>query len=373
MRLPALARPGPTGGASCPRCHACALEAVRVGDLARSVCPKCGGLWCDPGAWDETALGPRLSLPLASGDVRVGRPGASRPATCPAGHDALLEVRVDGIQNLAIDVCETCGGVWFDHDEWAHLEALRQWQAHRPALERRTTWGEWFFQLILRLPIEFNIRPRRLPIVTLSIIAVSVVLQVLAFNERAAGALYLFALDVGHSPPLAVPVQLATHQFLHAGWLHLLPNMYFLYILGDNIEDVLGRMPFLLFFLACGAAGAAAQVAAGLANGGTMSLVGASGAIAGVMAAYLVLFRRAKLTFMLLLWQFKLGAFVWIGVWLGLQFGAALADPAGGVTGVAWWAHLGGFAAGALIVLPIRHRLTTRHALLHLLNTGRLT
>lgn len=282
-------------------------------------------------------------------------------------------MRVEGIDDLAIDVCETCDGVWFDHEEWAHLEALRQWQAHRPAVERQTTWGEWFFQLLLRLPIEFNIRPRRLPVVTLSIIGVSVVLQALALDQRTARALFLFALDVGHSPPLAVPVQLATHQFLHAGWLHLLPNMYFLYILGDNIEDVLGRLPFLGFFLACGAAGAVAQVLAGLADGGTMSLVGASGAIAGVMAAYLLLFRRAKLTFMLLVWQLKLGAVVWIGVWLGLQLVAALADPAGGVTGVAWWAHLGGFTAGALVILPVRHRLTARHALLHLLNAGRLT
>jgi membrane associated rhomboid family serine protease len=107
-------------------------------------------------------------------------------------------------------------------------------------------------------------------------------------------------------------------------------------------------------------------------NGVDEPLVGASGAIAGVMAAYLVLFQNARLTFMLILFQLKLPVWAWMAIWLGIQVLGYLYDPSGGLTHVSWIAHVSGFLAGLLLVWPFRARLVERHALLHLLQTRRL-
>jgi membrane associated rhomboid family serine protease len=102
-----------------------------------------------------------------------------------------------------------------------------------------------------------------------------------------------------------------------------------------------------------------------------VAVVGASGAIAGVMAAYLLLFRQARLTVMLLVFQFKVPALIWIGVWFGLQLGGALLDPTSAASGIAWMAHVGGFLAGLLIIWPMEESLLRQHPLLRVLRTYR--
>lgn len=116
-------------------------------------------------------------------------------------------------------------------------------------------------------------------------------------------SLEYFALRPDHVLTEQGVIALFSHQFLHGSWFHLLGNMYFLYILGDNIEDVLGWWRYLSVYLACGIVGALVHI---LANpGDAVPLVGASGAISGIMAAYFLLFRNAKLTFMFLFKQLK--------------------------------------------------------------------
>jgi membrane associated rhomboid family serine protease len=156
------------------------------------------------------------------------------------------------------------------------------------------------------------------------------------------------------SPALSV----LTAMFLHGGWLHLLGNMLFLLIFGNNVEDRMGRVRFLLFYLVCGYA--AAYGYAALTGPSTTSLIGASGAIAGVLGAYLVTFPRAKvlslLTFLFFL-PVWLPAWVVLGGWFLLQYlyfsGVGVAD--GG--SVAYGAHVVGFVVGALITLPFVARL----------------
>lgn len=145
-----------------------------------------------------------------------------------------------------------------------------------------------------------------------------------------------------------------TSMFLHAGWMHLAGNMLFLWIFGDNLEDQLGHAGFLLFYLASGTAAALAHIAA--APGSTIPTVGASGAIAGVMGGYLLLFPKARvdvlMIFVIFFKVFSLPAWVMLGLWFALQvFGglSAAADAAG----VAFWAHAGGFLAGAALMLPL--------------------
>jgi membrane associated rhomboid family serine protease len=146
---------------------------------------------------------------------------------------------------------------------------------------------------------------------------------------------------------------LLTSMFLHGGWMHLIGNMLFLWIFGDNMEDLLGHWGFLGFYLAAGLAAAAGQIIAG--PGSTIPMVGASGAIAGVMGGYLLFFPRARIdvlvVIVVLIKIFTIPAWVMLGLWFGLQLVNGLSmDVAGG--GVAYWAHAGGFLAGLVLVFP---------------------
>lgn len=147
---------------------------------------------------------------------------------------------------------------------------------------------------------------------------------------------------------------LATHMFLHAGLLHLGGNMLFLWIFGDNLEDQMGHLGFLAFYLAGGLAAAAAQIAANPYEG--IPMVGASGAIAAVMGGYLLMFPRAKVDvvaiIIILIKVFTIPAWVMLAVWFGVQIFSGYAMM-GGDAGVAYWAHAGGFAAGIVLSLPL--------------------
>ena len=150
---------------------------------------------------------------------------------------------------------------------------------------------------------------------------------------------------------------LITAMFLHGGWWHIAGNMLFLWIFGDNLEAVFGRVRYVGFYLICGVAAALAQFAAD--PGSTGPVIGASGAIAGVMGGYLLLYPKARidvlLIFVIFFRVFQIRAWVVLGLWLGLQ----VFDYAGGSTGgVAYWEHFGGFATGLLLTLPVKLRQT---------------
>lgn len=171
---------------------------------------------------------------------------------------------------------------------------------------------------------------------------------------------------IGDWPLAAGLLPILTSMFLHGGWMHLLGNVWFLGIFGDNVEDELGHGLYLLFYLACGVIAGIAQFLSDPAS--TIPMVGASGAIAGVMGAYLIRFPRARVTvwipiFLVVGPTFALPAFLMLTYWLAIQvlsgWGAA------GQGGVAWWAHVGGFVAGVgLVLLRPRRRVwhrTWRH------------
>ena len=146
-----------------------------------------------------------------------------------------------------------------------------------------------------------------------------------------------------------------TSMFLHGGWLHLIGNMWMLYLFGDNVEDVFGHGPYLVFYLVCGIIAALTQVVFNLNS--TVPTIGASGAIAGVLGAYLVRFPRARvLTLVFLLVFFTLvdlPAWIILGYWFVVQFlsgAASLAQITPQSGGIAFFAHVGGFLAGVLLV-----------------------
>jgi len=147
---------------------------------------------------------------------------------------------------------------------------------------------------------------------------------------------------------------LFTSMFLHGGWMHLAGNMLFLWIFGDNMEDEMGHVGYLVFYLACGiAAGVTHLISAPLSQ---VPTVGASGAIAGVMGGYLLLFPRAKVDILIILVIIfriiTIPAWIMLALWFALQiFGGFGANPETG--GVAYWAHAGGFIAGILLTIPV--------------------
>ena len=155
------------------------------------------------------------------------------------------------------------------------------------------------------------------------------------------------------------PLTVFSSMFMHAGWGHILFNMLFLWIFGDNVEDRLGHRRYLLFYLFCGIV--ASVVQAYFALDTVIPNVGASGAIAGIMGAYLVLYPRARVQVIILplfFFPFIVPAVALMLVWFLTQLFSGLAEigqtTAG--SGVAWWAHVGGFAAGALVILLTRPR-----------------
>ena len=150
------------------------------------------------------------------------------------------------------------------------------------------------------------------------------------------------------------PGTLVTSMFLHGGWFHLLGNLWFLWVFGDNIEDVMGPVRFTAFYLLCGLAAALAQILTDPAS--DIPMVGASGAIGGVMGAYALLYPRAKVQTLIILGFYittiGVPAFLMLGYWFLLQVLGGLPALGAQGGGVAFWAHIGGFLAGLLLVLP---------------------
>lgn len=204
------------------------------------------------------------------------------------------------------------------------------------------------------------VKERRRPVVTFTLIAVSCAVLLAGVFDPAPFAQW--ALIPDHLGQPQWWLSLLTSQFIHLGWIHLLGNMYLLWILGDNVEDLLGPWKFLAFYL--GAAVAGDIVYSLLSQHPELPTAGASGAISGVMAAYAVYFRRSKLTFMVFVFQFKLRAPAYFGVWAVFNLGGWLV----GLPGVAWEAHAGGLAFGLLFGLGTCERLMRRRPLLRLLS-----
>ena len=214
------------------------------------------------------------------------------------------------------------------------------------------------------IPLRDNIPSSRRPYVSYALIGVNILVFLF---ERSLGphllrAIHLFGFtpshflnDLYYGPVVLAVIPLFTYMFLHAGWLHLIGNMWTLFIFGDNVEDVMGRRQFLFFYLACGLAALVPHVF--FTPDSATPLVGASGAIAGVMGAYFSLYPGARvLTLVPIFIVFtviELPAYIFLGLWFVLQFfqGAySIFGVGGGEGGVAWWAHAGGFLAGAGLI-----------------------
>lgn len=230
------------------------------------------------------------------------------------------------------------------------------------------------------IPLKDNIQARRTPVVNYTLIAVTGVVFLLQLSSGERGLPGLIdefgmvpqrivdpartvVINVqGRSYRLgdsAVPpwLTMLTCIFLHAGWLHILGNMWFLYIFGDNVEDRLGRVGYLLFYVAAGITASGVQLIAQPES--PYPTVGASGAIAGVMGAYFILYPRATvltlIPIFIIIEIIVIPAPFFLGIWFLMQFLSQRIESSAGATGgVAWWAHIGGFLAGFAVGLYCR-------------------
>ncbi len=228
-------------------------------------------------------------------------------------------------------------------------------------------------------PIQDSVPSRSVPVVTRALILINVVVfffELSLSRESIIQLFYLFGVvparftDPEWAASIGFPIgsywSLLTHQFLHGGWLHIVANMWTLWIFGDNVEDRMGPLRFIIFYLVCGVLAALTQVL--VTPNATIPSVGASGAIAGVLGAYLLFFPTARLIVLIPIlffpFFFELPAVIFLVLWFFIQLfsGTAMLASPQQVGGIAFWAHIGGFIAGMLLCRffvrrPVRRRL----------------
>ena len=234
-------------------------------------------------------------------------------------------------------------------------------------------------------PLRDTIPSTRVPVVTIGIIIANSLVFLFELGRGTCGLEYLFddwgvvpcyftgkCLSRLRTPCGFIPAHLQPNyftllssMFLHGGWMHIIGNMWSLWIFGDNIEDRMGRVGFLCFYLLSGLAAGVLHIAFNTTS--RAPTVGASGAIAGVMGAYLLLFPRATVITLVPIFIFlqavELPAVVFLGLWFLMNLWSGIGSLAAHTQagGVAWWAHIGGFLLGLLWALPLRRRESRRH------------
>jgi membrane associated rhomboid family serine protease len=217
------------------------------------------------------------------------------------------------------------------------------------------------------IPLRDNVPSSRRPLVTWTLVIVCALLflyEQLLPERSLLECIYIFGVVPARftHPAYAAAVgypengyeAFVTYMFLHGGWLHFLLNMWVLWIFADNVEEALGRARFAVFYLMCGLAAIAVHMLFNWRS--TVPVIGASGAIAGVMGAYFRLFPRARVVTLIPIivipWIVELPAVVFLGIWFAVQLFSGLSGAlvAGGAGEVAFWAHVGGFVAGLVLV-----------------------
>ena len=335
----------------CPRCFD-ALRPVLLEKGAVYSCTHCSGTFTPMEECAEL-LGPLVDVDVWQGADWTEFLGSSRLKSPKTGQP-MERIKISWAGRVVdIDMCSDTGGLWFDAGEMKAVseitnEIAQEKDGDFSHLHNQMGKRVYLLQLFLAFPVELCNPVRRSPVVTNTLIWICCLVFIWQmFSNDIETSTRLFALV----PEILEGEQLwggITYMFVHAGILHLVGNMIMLSVFGDNIEDVLGRGRYLMFFLACGVAGAFLQV---LMQTGTLMVVGASGAIAGVLGAYLLLYPKVKVRMVILFvpfyFQVRYYLFFWI---ISNVVGLFGADGS-----VALYCHIGGFLCGLLLALPYRN------------------
>ncbi|MCK5535132.1 rhomboid family intramembrane serine protease [bacterium] len=209
------------------------------------------------------------------------------------------------------------------------------------------------------IPFKDNIPSKTFPFVNISLILINLAVFGYELSLASAGTLDVFFTQWSLVPlhfiahPLKNADNLLLSMFFHGGWIHLIANMFYLAIFGDNVEDRMGHFRYIIFYLLCGITSFIFQILNTPLS--QIPLIGASGAIAGILGAYFILYPWAKIHTLIFIFSFEIPAFLFLGGWFFIQmlnsFFSITSAPIKGCTGgIAWWAHIGGFISGIILI-----------------------
>ncbi|MED5525696.1 MAG: rhomboid family intramembrane serine protease [Pseudomonadota bacterium] len=329
---------------NCPHCQTAKLQPTRYHGEEVDVCRQCGGLWFDKGELDQVLAAADDDYDKVEVESAPGYDLGKTTLKCPTCSELMVRNHLLPGYEVEVDRCPNGHGLWIDKDELEETHNASQLHSHLGQLNGKVNWKTWVFQFLTQMPVEYNIKPKRRPWMTWLLVLVNSLIFIAGILSPELGELFyggaMVPNEVSHGEHLSA---LISSQFLHGSWMHLIGNMYFLWLTGDNLEDALGHWRFLGLYLLCGLAAALAQTLIDPAS--VIPTIGASGAIAGLFGMYLLWFRKASITFMFFVYQKKLPPWVFFLIWVGIN----ILGMATGGQGVAYMAHLGGFAAGLLL------------------------
>ncbi|MFO7958596.1 MAG: rhomboid family intramembrane serine protease [Candidatus Brocadiia bacterium] len=348
----------------CPKCDQ-PMNSVSIKGAEIDLCPGCSGMWFDPGELSR-AVGFKFK---ESADGRA-LAGADRTEhRCPACAVPLYERDLGDHAGVRIDQCPQCSGIFLDRGELTRVQQHFR-RAGAPAMESRPSTPEAegptyvdanggllaALHYLSGLPLEVDVPQTLFPPTVMALIIVNIAVLILAYTHGFADWVREFGMVPAEVLRGRRLHTLLTHMFMHGGVVHLVGNMYFLYISGDNIEERFGWHRFLGFFVLCGVVGALAHAVG--AGDPQVPAVGASGAISGLLGAYVVFWPRTRFlirTFWRIgFWirpiEYEIPAWAYLGFWILVQVTYVGMD----VPGVAWWAHIGGFLTGATVAVICR-------------------
>ncbi|MBE0535769.1 MAG: rhomboid family intramembrane serine protease [Phycisphaerae bacterium] len=357
---------------NCPVCGS-KMTKARIGDIAVETCPSCDGIWFEPGAFlpvaqalaDKTNSTADLTFLFKPRQVQEAISDTRR--LCPRCTVSLRNFNYGYDSNILLDKCPQCGGVWTDRGEIrqvaAHLKGdprveeigrdLMKRQVYLDKIaEKPQPLSPLMFYLPHFLPIGDDLRRQRFPVLTLGVIVLCGLVFGLTTHDFSSSRMAFRTW--GHTPAECFSATLFTSMFLHANIIHLLGNMYFLWLFGNRIEDRLGRVWFVPFYIAAGLAGSFAHAVMNFSS--TAPSIGASGAVSGLMGAYMVFYPRANVK--LFVWGniTEVTAVFYLGIWFTLQVANGLLYGTGEISSVAWFAHIGGFSFGAAAAYFVQTR-----------------
>jgi membrane associated rhomboid family serine protease/DNA-directed RNA polymerase subunit M/transcription elongation factor TFIIS len=350
-------------GIKCPKCQGSELVSAKYGNDVVDVCQQCGGIWFEKNELNSMLSSIHDSKEGIDFKATLGNAIGTSDKNCPACTDTLHSYHLLKDYHVEVDLCHQCDGTWIDHEELEQVRMSPQIREVLDDLNKTTNWKTWVLQFLSQMPVEYNVKPRIKPIVNLSLILLNCIIFAVMYSDPNTGQLFVDLF--GNNPQLIASGQHLwgpfTAIFLHGGLLHLAGNMYFLYLVGDNLEDVLGHWRYLAIYLLCGVG--ASLISLLLNWGSYVTSIGASGAIAGLFGMYMIWFRYASFTFMFFVYQKKLSVAWYFGLWIVIN----IIGMVSGDVEIDYWAHIGGFSVGLLIGWGLKQKVYAQNPLVAML------
>jgi membrane associated rhomboid family serine protease/Zn-finger nucleic acid-binding protein len=348
----------------CPICKK-PFVSISIHGIEIDSCTGCFGIW-----FEKNEL-PEFLEKLENGELSGGPKEVSTlsPATenrkrersfCPKFNQLVSPLTV-GNSDITVLRCANCRGIWVEPSQ---IKSLRDWYKNAKVSERLSIHAlprEPALNVVDRAPalkaifnlVEAEVDRKNFPAITVFIILVNILLFIWSYFYPHKAWMFWNIPESISKFPFVYTYTLLSSMFMHGGIFHLIFNMYFLWIFGNNIEDRIGPAKYVVFYLSCGIF--AGLIHTFLTGHPELPTLGASGAVSGIMGGYLYLYPRAKLTFhTLIIWRplkFRLPVWFYLGVWF---FGSQIIYAALAIPGTAWYAHIAGFIFGFGVMFGMR-------------------